>query len=603
MREGDWSHISRRWLAFFVPGAISLLCFGIATATSLPKTNIDIVVVRPVSRIPILPASSLSSGEIKPDNASPTYRVVNNPPISLLDSPEQDLADIRLVASDLVNASMKSAISSAMMDIRVVKPWFQGASAWNDWKKQSPNDMRQVIVPELLLKDDSLVDVDSRLQRNYVTIKTKAGSSRLWVNPPQLAAAEQIYQSVEDFPIYDAIDFQPFDLVAGQAKQIWITLHVPDSIESGEYFGHVDVYLSDRQIGSLEMQATVHAFELPDPSLVYSVYYRAQLDEHKASVGSEFKSSVQMRSELTDIAAHGVTSPTLYQRLVDRIGLEMSLQMRQLAGVNRGSLYYLGVQTTAAFLGDSQPVAEASINRATRFLAALANKYGYLGVSIYGRDEAEGPALVAQKRLWDAVHDAGGRVFVAGQTGAYDLVGGTLDTLVHFGKPDYIEADKWHFNGHQIFNYSNPQSGPENPYLFRLNYGFVLWANDYDGAMPYAYQHCFGSCWNDVDHPVYRDHALTYPTALGPIPTLAWEGFREAIDDVRYISVLEELVRRNSGVQSNVAVERARRFLGDLKARLRIEQIQGGKWNQDVDIDLDAVRNAVVMHISAISKD
>jgi hypothetical protein len=232
-------------------------------------------------------------------------------------------------------------------------------------------------------------------------------------------------------------------------------------------------------------------------------------------------------------------------------------------------------------------------------LVATSRRHGFGSVFIYGHDEAEGPALAAQRRLWRAVHEAGGKVFVAGLTGAHPIVGDLLDVFVHYGESSFGEAKLWHTSGQQIFNYANPQSGPENPQLFRLNYGIMLWANDYDGAMPYAYQHCFGSCWNDIDHPVYRDHNLTYPTADGAIPTLAWEGYREAVDDLRYVTTLESWLEQASD-NNSPAVKEGRKYLNELRAKLRREQSTAGKYKRDMQIDLDAVRREIVSRILAL---
>ena len=64
----------------------------------------------------------------------------------------------------------------------------------------------------------------------------------------------------------------------------------------------------------------------------------------------------------------------------------------------------------------------------------------------------------------------------------------------------------------------------------------------FDGAMDYAYQHGFTHVWNDFDSTSYRDHNFTYPTVNGVIDTVQWAGFREGVDDVRYMTTLENLI-------------------------------------------------------------
>ena len=87
-----------------------------------------------------------------------------------------------------------------------------------------------------------------------------------------------------------------------------------------------------------------------------------------------------------------------------------------------------------------------------------------------------------------------------------------------------------------------PNGGVENPEVNRRNFGLLLWQNNYDGAANYAYQHSFGNIWNDFDDVLYREHNFTYPTVDGVVDTIAWEGYREGVDDVRYMTKLEQLI-------------------------------------------------------------
>ena len=57
--------------------------------------------------------------------------------------------------------------------------------------------------------------------------------------------------------------------------------------------------------------------------------------------------------------------------------------------------------------------------------------------------------------------------------------------------------------------------------------------------MNFAYQFRYGgSVWNDYDHASYRDHVYAYPSIDGVIDTIQWEGFREGVDDTRYVASL-----------------------------------------------------------------
>jgi hypothetical protein len=124
---------------------------------------------------------------------------------------------------------------------------------------------------------------------------------------------------------------------------------------------------------------------------------------------------------------------------------------------------------------------------------------------------------------------------------------GRIDTVVLGILPTRASIASLQSGGTRVFLYSQPQIGIEDPAVYRLNYGLNAWAFGFDGVMNYAYQHALGSIWNDFDHPQFRDHVFAYPTSDGVVDTIAWEGFREGVDDVRYLSTLLELSRHSPG--------------------------------------------------------
>jgi hypothetical protein len=560
-------------------------------------------VLKPISSVKTnlpntLPATLSQSTNVELSACRGEYE----PASLLLRASGQDVGQITLLASDLEDSASGSSIASTNIDIRIVKPWYQGFHAWNEIGKSAPGNFQQALVPELLLKDDTLVRIDPSQSRNLVRVLRGKQWQEDVVNPKALAKREQILFAVKEFPVRDAPVLRPFTVGANSSKQVWITAHVPDDARSGTYQGTLEIRSNDIVISTVTMSLKVLPVDLVDPSVNYSIYYRAQLDSSRASIGSEYRNREQMLNELRDMRAHGIKSPTIYQSVLDPSALRAALQLRKDAGFAGGPLYSLGIQTTASFLGRTEEQQEQRLRQLLPELMRTAHHFGYTDTYVYGKDEARGPALAAQRRLWAIVHQLGAKVFVAGYSDAFPLVGDTLDLLVYAHQPDFREAQRWHLGGRRIFSYANPQSGPENPYLFRLNYGILLWANNFDGAMVYAYQHCFGSCWNDIDHPTYRDHNLTYPTADGVIPTLAWEGLREGIDDVRYLSTLEAAVARNTATETP-AIAKAQAFLDGLKTSLRLKQGRVGKYNASMNLDLDSIRGIAVRHLEALAQD
>jgi hypothetical protein len=193
-------------------------------------------------------------------------------------------------------------------------------------------------------------------------------------------------------------------------------------------------------------------------------------------------------------------------------------------------------------------------------------KHGISEVYFYGRDEAKGKRLMTQRKSWDVIHKAGGKVIVTGiPKENFERMGDIQDLLICYGPPSKAEAEKWHSQNHKIWCYSNPQGGVENPGVYRRNYGIRLWQNNYDGASTFAYHFSYGNIWNDFDGH-YRDENLTYPTIDGVIDTIAWEGYREAVDDARYLTALEDEIKKARKKREKIkAVEKAEKYVENLK--------------------------------------
>lgn len=442
----------------------------------------------------------------------------------------RDITGLLIEGTDLVGSS--GTLSRDTIDIRIVKAWFQGGGGW-ETIDQTRLGNRSTLVPELLLKDDQLVKVDYEEKRNLIRLDFAAGAR--YVSADELASTkDRLIVPTDDFPVRDASHLQPLDIPRNEAKQFWITLHVPVTAKSGDYMGKLFLRENGAIIESIDLHVRVLPFDLSDPSLTYSIYYRGQLSD-KPTISSELKNRTQFETELRNMIAHGVANPTVYQRL-DREQLNDVLEIRERVGMVPDTLLYLGT-------GTGNPTTTKGLEELRgriQYLLNIPAVSRYRETYVYGIDEAKDERLASQLKAWSVARSIGVKVFVAGYKGTFERVGSMLDLLVFPGRPNYDEIKKFHAVGSKVFSYANPQAGPENPHIFRKNYGINLWRNGFDGAMTYAYQDSMGFIWNDFDHSRWRDHVFAYPTVDGVIDTLAWEGFREGVDDVRYITTLEK---------------------------------------------------------------
>ena len=546
-----YSHVARNAVvaATFIIGLV-----GQASAAEIVYGVID-----PITPKPVLPNSTISA--FRHDDAVRIGAARNQFEAAsiLIESISNRDTTVNVTVSDLNDTAGSARIDAKNIDVKVVKPWYQASSAWKDIGSRT-GIRERVLVPELLVNDDSLVRVDHRLKRNFLRIGEPQDGRYVDISE-DASARGRIVLSVADLPVRDRDQLQPFQIGPNEIRQLWLTVKVPQDAPSGRYQGVVRLLMDGGEVVEVPLFLEVYAFDLAEPSILYSLFYRGILSS-QGSISSEGKSETQYRAELRNMKDHGIASPTLYEAW-GRDGLEKALNIREEAGFGGKPVFYVGFDTRGIV---TQRQISDLVMRA-RMLTDIVEKYGGTNAFVYGRDEAKGADLLAQLPAWRAIRESGGKVFATGYRGHCDLVGGDLDVLVLAGDPLQSEIDKCHSRGAKIFSYANPQGGVENPYIYRKNFGLLLWKRGVDGAMTYAYQDSYGAIWNDFDHDVYRDHVFAYPTSDGVIDTIAWEGFREGVDDVRYITTLERKLMSapTLGPDKQKTVEQATRFLEQLR--------------------------------------
>ena len=482
-------------------------------------------------------------------------------------------------------------IPAAQVDLKWVKCWFQAGSAPHGVGQDRSH---KVLVPELLLNDDALVRVDLTPQLNLLRLSFPAGPKYTDINGP--ANVPWGWRAtLSEFPVRDADELQPLDLEPACHQQVWITVHVPEGIRPGTYRGTLTAVAAQETKAEIALEVEVLPFALVPPRTHYdlsqdftgSLYYWGELDPTGAgSIGYKVTSEEQFRAELRHMFAHNTVAPAMVISPEVVYGNEplfrRTLELMRETGMSGRPLYFADSGMIGA------PTGPAELDRLRQNVAQtirLAREYGFTEVYFYGLDEATGDRLRTQRTAWPAVHEAGGRVIVSGFRGQFEAVGDLLDLCNWAGPPDPAQPPLWHGAGHKLWNYANPQTPVEDPAVYRRSYGLVLWKADYDGACTYCYMDSSGTPWNDLDCDSYRDHNVAYPTTNGIVPTLALEGFREGLDDVKYATVLR------------LAVDEA---LRTDSADAQASAAQAAAWLDGLDpatADLDAARAEMIRWI------
>ena len=507
-----------------------------------------------------------------------------SPASFVVEAPEnKDLEAVMPEASDLVSAD-GHVIPASAHDLKHLVTWYTGAPQVT--RKQK--DVR-TLTPELLLNDPTLVKASDEDRGNYLRLDFPNRSYYTYISASMeerntFPYKEHYHLDIKDFPVRDSASLKPVRIPAGERRQFWATLHAPLDAPAGIYRGKICIVNGKETFAEIPVEAEILPFELlPPENFISSIYYKGQLGSNGAIGAGNFadsKNETQYLAEMRDLIAHGVTNPPIFQwwrgdgiQYLDKI-----LKLRKEAGMSNRLLFLWGSTTGAS----DKPEELAKLKERVEQVFAIARPHGTEEIYFYGIDEARGEVLAKEQLAWKAVHEAGGKIYVA-VINLADCRETSLDMAVVCGTHYTAEeVAKARANGRKLLSYANPQGGCIRPETYRRNYGLLIWQWGFDGAMTHAYQCGYGHIWNDFDGP-YRDENMAYPTADGVIDTIQWEGYREGIDDLRYLATLNAALRKVTA-DSPAAVQ-ATQFLTELK-------------KSDLSkLDLDDVRNQMIAHI------
>ncbi len=478
------------------------------------------------------------------------------------------------------------------VDVRVVKAYHRGCYS------------RPTAMPTLLVHDESFLAIEPA--------PTEKDPDRL--------------TNVAVGPLRDAESLQPTNIP--QRKQFWVTVQIPRDAKTGSYQTTLNIIPKNSEPTSLTLSIHVYPFDLLPPMIEYSIYYPAYLDAGYPD-GHYYKfaevTADQMLAEFRNMKEHGLDNPNMYDAprmqpdgTLDFTKVDRVLELRHQAGMRPRTLYLLGhnVPFTDKPLTDEQRARTDSFVKQTN---AWARSHGYEEVYYAANDEWWGEQLSAERDSMLAVEDAGGKTFVAVMhTTFFERVGDALTCpvlqsgigaqLEHASKgmtpqqwlrnsaqiakagsfktmvddPKFREGiDGLHRRGRKIFTYMNPTAGVALPELHRRNTGLGMWRVGFDGTMTWAYAHIAGDRINQS-----VGFAMIYRTENGVLDTLHWEGFREGVNDVRYLTTLQaELSKAAGRFPDHPLIRDTHAWLATIDA---------------AEGDLDAVRHEMAQRIIAV---
>ena len=465
-------------------------------------------------------------------------------PASFVVYPKKNVDQFELEITELKNKE-GDVIPVSQLDLKLVKIWYQCGSGWFGFMA---DPLGRTLTPELLLNDEKLILADPSTQDNYARYSNADGSTNYeWISADFMVTNYQFTNMVRIAMMHDADTLQPVVLNRDEFKQFMLTVHVPDDTRSGVYTGSITMKADGEKVGMIPVSVCVLPFTLPKPATNYDIskpfmialYGTGDVQDHPNII----------KNLVNHNATYLFGFPKLNPKDEEQFAKEVELAKE--LGVSLRPLFANGPGVHQTVYG-KEPNAEALgklnlLEEQLEATAALCEKYlGHTDFYCYGVDEGSYDTIKAERPAWRAAHAAGAKVMVS--TRDHERMLYSLDFMIMPGMPSKERAEKnrkfheAHPNG-LVGWYANPHSGPENPDYFRRINGLMAYKADYDVNSNYAW---YRNDWNDFAiayESNYRGLIMVYAISDRVLDTLAWEGVREGLDDVRYATKLRQLAQ------------------------------------------------------------
>jgi hypothetical protein len=504
----------------------------------------------------------------------------------------------RVTAQGPFRADDGAALAPSVMDVKIVKRWFRSGLSWLSYH----NDKGQRnLTPDLLMNDDGAIKVDEFAQRNFLRLDYPAElGGRIYVDVSDPEKGHTGWRN--SVPFSDAKTLQPVSIPeAGRNQQFYFTFSIPADAKPGVYKGRVNFSI-DRGDLSLAVVIRVLPIALPTEPSPYN-----RLDEvyisHMNSITPPEGATLAAREafareELANVHAHNLNHTT---------GIWTGKEMAALA-YEAGFVpdyifgspfskppywktFYPGAKSDSLTADEREAGIRASIRAMRPWQKYFRETFPSNAIQyVIYHSESQRHITIAKDQAEEAevARRLGQRVFAHGWDNNSRWSGDIQD--MHASTAiSAEEARRWRAAGADVINYADPFPGSENPLWFRRKVGLMMYKTGLDGQMLHGFRNG-RTPWNEWAEDWggdgnYRNFAICYPMRGGQIYSLSWEGMREAYDDVRYATRLQQLALANIDAEAVPLKREARR------AMLWLERVD------PATTDVDMVRTGIIDRI------
>ena len=475
---------------------------------------------------------------------------------------DADLEGVDLVASDLVCGTAK--IPSSAVDLKVVAVVWKYSTAWMSIKQRRSAD-DHALIPCMLVHDEKLIVRDDRTMTNWLRGDYEGGVR--YINMSTADCPERFNDDLH--PVRDAKRFVPCALPKGKYKQFWLTVKVPSAAAPGDYTGSLTVK-SKTYTFDLDLHLKVHPFSLPYPRTHYDSSRRflvtmmggPDLARTLASGRDLRQAEEKVLSISRTLAEHNVLDVSGGSDFTDLS--DDDLGVRCAALMQKGGLPLENVFTGRGYTdilnakddkGNFVQIEETDPARYEKDVAAYAEYAKKLvagwrkvapqaQVWAYGSDEGSLWTERRQFAYWHELQKAGGKLFVTCTEQVAEGAGWIIDGADIAQRYGTAIPRLFQPSGGRVFTYAAPFLAPDQPSYTRGK-GVSFWKENWDGLHDYVF-YAGENRWNEtyMIGGDYRQMGIVYPVQDGVVETVAFEGYRESIDDVRYYTLLRLLAEK-----------------------------------------------------------
>ena len=357
------------------------------------------------------------------------------------------------------------------------------------------------------------------------------------------------------------------ELEPGRSAVFWVNVAVPETAAPGHY--PITLQLIVHQVAVVELHATVEVlpFRLPRADIAYGMYFRVS-PEH---LGARYMKPELLHAYWRDMARHGMTSATPYMYtgsgdLIDAAGrlktLDSHESVTRLMDMKRAGLVHadLPVMLLSTSLG-KHPESAGAVQRELK-------KRGLPELLLYGWDEP--PVNDEARAAFEVLQPVRShmRITTALSDHAATAYADLIDVwVVHGGRitPEIRRLAKE--KGAELWTYDCAIRGRGNTTRARFYAGLYTWALGLRGNFHWCYTE--GYAWEGDRNAI---HAFVLPSDSGPVPSVAWEGRREGVEDYRLLRLLES---RIAARPNDARAREAAAWLDGIRNRVNWNLIRG----------------------------